>query len=710
MKATAPESKPRSARDRVLVALASLLGVAGRGAPSPPLDPNHSESRRRPPAAVIRARRRLGLAPRATLGLAASGAIAALLVFALAAGAAPPTTFAPAGEGAGQVKAPVGVAVDQSSGDLYVADENNHRIDKFDPAGHFLFAFGYGVSDGADEFQTCTSTCLNGLVEGSREGAHGIAPGEVRPVGVAVDQGTGDVYVSEAFGYRVQRFSPTGQFELMFGAGVEQGPHHPGDICTAADLAEGDTCGAGSSGTGPGMLGLSRPVVSVATGGAVWVGDRDRLEQFSATGAFVSEVALPGAGEVEALAVGSSDDFYLISSNVEGVQKLTPSGEPIEVLDAAGHPNALGLDPATGDLFLSDQLGPEVGTNQGTATLLQYDPAGTEIESFGSGQVAAGPRGNALALGDAAESLYLATGDGPAQLFHPLPEPGVPLVLREAAGPVAKTTATLTGELIPEGHPTTYHFEYLSQAQFEADGDAFGAGTVQTTESASLGEDFRPHQASQPVSGLAAGTTYHLRLVATNEDAPAGVPGQGTTFTPQPPFTIDATYAGEISSTGATLGAEVDPLGEAASYHFEYLTQLEYEQDGDSFAGPDLPVTVPVPDASLPPAAADLSAALHISGLAPATTYRYRVAVRDPAEPAYRFGATPSFTTLGAGAALGLPDHRAYEMVSPVDKNGGSVDSIAKGTFSPVIESSLDGQTVTFGSHVAFGEAASSPP
>jgi DNA-binding beta-propeller fold protein YncE len=38
--------------------------------------------------------------------------------------------------GAGQVERPLGIAVDHSIGDLYVADRNNFRIDKFDSEGN----------------------------------------------------------------------------------------------------------------------------------------------------------------------------------------------------------------------------------------------------------------------------------------------------------------------------------------------------------------------------------------------------------------------------------------------------------------------------------------------------------------------------------------------------------------------------------------------
>ncbi len=54
-----------------------------------------------------------------------------------------------------------GVAID-SSGDVYVADEFDNRIDEFSAAGAFIKAYGWGVVDGASQFETCTTTCQSG--------------------------------------------------------------------------------------------------------------------------------------------------------------------------------------------------------------------------------------------------------------------------------------------------------------------------------------------------------------------------------------------------------------------------------------------------------------------------------------------------------------------------------------------------------------------
>ncbi len=71
------------------------------------------------------------------------------------------------------------------------------------------------------------------------------------------------------------------------------------------------------------------------------------------------------------------------------------------------------------------------------------------------------------------------------------------------------------------------------------------------------------------------------------------------------------------------------------------------------------------------------SAAVGVSGLSPGTAYRFRIVASSecagPHEPRCEtLGGTAAFDTYPAYAA-GLPDGRAYELVSPINKNGGEV-------------------------------------
>jgi hypothetical protein len=82
------------------------------------------------------------------------------------------------------------VAVDPSSGDVYVTDYLNDLVQKFTAAGGFVSQFG-GQGSGHGTFN--------------------------HPGGVAVDPSSGDVYVTDAGNQVVQRFTAAGVFVSQFG-------------------------------------------------------------------------------------------------------------------------------------------------------------------------------------------------------------------------------------------------------------------------------------------------------------------------------------------------------------------------------------------------------------------------------------------------------------------------------------------------------------
>jgi hypothetical protein len=88
----------------------------------------------------------------------------------------------------------------------------------------------------------------------------------------------------------------------------------------------------------------------------------------------------------------------------------------------------------------------------------------------------------------------------------------------EATG-VAQSTAKLTGTVNPHGSATTYTFQYGLTSSYG----------VQTTP-ASAGSGTTAGSVSATLSGLASGTSYHYRIVATNADGQA-TSGVDRTFT-----------------------------------------------------------------------------------------------------------------------------------------------------------------------------------
>src|SRR5580704_10678777 len=131
--------------------------------------PHHRGFRSRKVGFTVRPSR-LGLHPRVTARLACISAFASCIVLVCTAAPALATvrhglalSFGSAGSGSGQLASPTGVAVDNStgpaSGDVYVGDTGNSRVDQFDSNGNFIRAWGWGVADGLPKFETCTLSC-----------------------------------------------------------------------------------------------------------------------------------------------------------------------------------------------------------------------------------------------------------------------------------------------------------------------------------------------------------------------------------------------------------------------------------------------------------------------------------------------------------------------------------------------------------------------
>src|SRR5213595_1964367 len=95
----------------------------------------------------------------------------------------------PGGTGNGELRRPGDAATD-ASGNIYVADADNHRIQKFDASGTFLTTWG---RDGTGNGQFGNSTR------------------------VATD-GSGNVYVADYFNHRIQKFDGSGTFLTTWGS------------------------------------------------------------------------------------------------------------------------------------------------------------------------------------------------------------------------------------------------------------------------------------------------------------------------------------------------------------------------------------------------------------------------------------------------------------------------------------------------------------
>lgn len=173
-----------------------------------------------------------------------------------------------------------------------------------------------------------------------------------------------------------------------------------------------------------------------------------------------------------------------------------------------------------------------------------------------------------------------------------------PTVTAKPASNIGHTSVRLNGSVDPNGLATVWYVQYGTTTSY---------GSTTATQSAGSGRS--AVGVSVTAAKLAPNTTYHFRLVATNAVGTAS--GQDETFvTTGPPRAVTGP-ATNVAATSATLNGEVYPGGEATQWYFEYgpggsLASRTAAQPAGSGGA-----AVPVTDA--------------ITGLAPATTYRFRL-------------------------------------------------------------------------------------
>ena len=173
-----------------------------------------------------------------------------------------------------------------------------------------------------------------------------------------------------------------------------------------------------------------------------------------------------------------------------------------------------------------------------------------------------------------------------------------------------------------------------------------------------------------------------------------------------PPVVV-STYSSAIFSSTARLQGQVNPNGPlATSYHVDYITRAQYEANGASFTGASrIPA---VSEANVGAGTSPVNILQQVSSLQADTAYRYRIVAKNSA--ATTTGATKEFITQATGGGPTLADGRGWEMVSPVDKNGGQVAAPGEIAGGGALQAASQGGSVTYGSEASFAGGAGAPP
>ena len=314
---------------------------------------------------------------------------------------APPPPFLSAwGEslGGGQFDNPYGTAVD-SSGNVYVADVGNHRVQKFTSTGTFITQWGT-LGHGNGQFDA--------------------------PWGIAIDQSSGNVYVSELWNSRVQKFSSAGTYLDQFGTSGDGNGQFvrprgvavdaSGNVYVADDInnriQKFSSTGTylaqwGTEGSGNGQFSRAWGVAVDQSSGNVYVIDDARVQKFSSTGTYVTHWVPPfGLGGPDGVAVDASGNVYVTDWGVN-VYRYTSTGALLTQWttpvgsNSYGGPQGVAVDPSSGNVYV---------TGYENNWVQKYTSTGTDLTQWGTGPNADGkfeyPEG--VAVNQSSGDVYVA--------------------------------------------------------------------------------------------------------------------------------------------------------------------------------------------------------------------------------------------------------------------------------------------------------------
>jgi hypothetical protein len=480
---------------------------------------------------------------------------------------------------------PTVIAVDGTSGSVFVGDGVSGYVDVFGPSGEYVTRFGDGV---------------------------------LAVVGVAVDEATGDVYVADAFKEGVLVYAPDGKGGYVL-VGQWFGEATPGK-------AFGELAGVAvdnSNGPSAGDLYVVEARVPGAGGGAVDV-FKPRPDGYE-EGTFVKRLAGVKMEAPNGVAVSSGTGRVLVADGVKGAifafssegvyeEKMNGKGSPYGPFgkeEAEGDVAGLAVDGVSGDVYVAE-------AERGVVS--QYSSSGVWqgwITSTATGDLGV-PRSVGLS---GAGDVYVADA-GLAVVDHFGPGMVVPSVVtgKVAKAKLARTTAVLPGTINGEGKAAEYRFEY---------GETPGLGSVTSSQTSGTGEV----SVSVEVTKLAPGETYYYRIVGENQEGAS----KGSIRSFQTPAAVAELSTGavkEVQPESVTVTGALNPEGLDTHYFFQWGVGTAYGN------------TTPVPpgiDAGS--GAIPVEAKTVLAGLSPNSTYHYRLMAEN--EYGTTYGQDETFTTSG---------------------------------------------------------------
>ena len=134
------------------------------------------------------------------------------------------------------------LAVDQDTGNVYVSDRGNRRIDEYDGEGNFIRSFGFDVAEsGPGDTGTGYEVCNEAASDVCKAGEAGAGVGQFgegfaeRGFGIAVSPAdasasTGTVYLADSGNRRVDTYDLDGSSPSSFGSAANFGEEQPRSV------------------------------------------------------------------------------------------------------------------------------------------------------------------------------------------------------------------------------------------------------------------------------------------------------------------------------------------------------------------------------------------------------------------------------------------------------------------------------------------------
>ncbi len=623
---------------------------------------------------------------------------------------------------AGQTQIPRGVAIDATSGHVLVADQTNARVDEFTAWGEFVRAFGWDVAPGAvneqqevrfraksGQFRLTFGVGGPGVSETGDLGFNATAA-EVQVALNAltnISAGGGSVTVSEVPGnvagttpyiYVVtfkgtlagtnvaQMTAANGTVPLSGGnpsTGLEAttrangGPASTGpETCTAES-----GCQAGSSLGGRGQLKTPQGI-AVDSSRNIYVVDKEnhRVQKFNSAGEFVYMLG-GGVNETEPLAT-----ICPRPGNPADVCKAGVSGAGNGEFASWGvNANLVAIGPG-GAVYVADKE--RIQKFNGSTGAFE-----SKITLSGAGET------QALAV-DPTGNLYVASAS-PANTVRKLDPTGTTVLSTIGVSEPVALALDPSGNLyVVSGNSKSVVVEFNSSG----------------TEVTKFGSGEFP-DGSTGIGVNAQGDIYVPNFAFERSYIRAFGP-EPTGIEPAPKVgpTIGASYPASVAATTASVAAELTPHFWTTSYYVQYGPENCATAVEPCAERPLLPGT------ALGPKRGTSTVTVALSNLAPDSIYHFRFVASshcNPAEPAEActaIGPDRTFATRRAGVGA-LADNRAYEQVSPAQKNSAEIGvpgvagpGSVEAPFSVMPQqSSTTGAEITYHSVTSFGNPQGAP-